>query len=968
MASISQPGVIHVRVLKAKRLSCSAGSSVKAVLSLPPWKGRVATADVDALVGPRRNGVCAEWDPISDSGLCSMMNEWNGPESPMPSIRVELISSPFGLGVMSMSMGSATLACDSLFRTPRTWESRWCEIESSHGSRSMQLVPQLLVEVMFDPADQDDERSTNSSSSISPFADHATSVQQQKGFDEDKSQATESTSTYLPPMKTHMVKVTSIWAPESCSICHRYIFGRNSANKCEECHLLCCNDCIINFDLKIPCGSDLSKQVRIDSHRAKITLDKIMSTVAPVEKEIVSTKREGETAESETGVDRGFAPVGDGESSIEHPIGKLQLEFTGGCLFDGAYKADTAVDDVVRNVKNEQLRVGDYYIRVVASAGDKENERNHVRTKTNQRETSLEFATSSISIDVQHHFMEYKVEVVDSHNGDTCLGCTRLDGHSVLQLQRDELAAQGSFMTLFQCLRGPQAYNGKRRVIVPIRRNVKSGLGSDFFPESNGKKQGREEQSKKNSSKKKAEGEIVGWMEMMVGLEEYCGKMYDLTHPLVCPTRHPPKASLANFQRQITRLKHVIADIKMIIADFKYVVGWENPRLSAMSFAIFLWSCLYFNMEYVASLPFCLVGLMQIRLAMTRTKGNKQQYLLTRDLEAVKEHAATPLCDGAMYVPFGMLTIGAIRGKSIRSREYGLVGTCACRISMTKQLDSTMDGVGRSQTSTIGYTDGQYTENPAWENLHYNKQSKRMVQLLSILHNSDVIEEFNNEALQFPILQDQKSTNTKGDKMQRSTQASSMITFVPWEESRDAIVFQIQFLDVINSLPGSEDVLGEVTIPLSALAKERSISGWFDVVVRGQGSKAQQTHQQQNEADNEDDANPEQPQLFISMEWSPSTTLSEGPEPMTFEASVIVQEEAAKAAKANMQTKKTIWDTPFVVLNSAISVGDNLQTVQNILSSVLNAIDMVQNLLNFTVSNKMDEGVLSIRVCCVVAS
>jgi hypothetical protein len=52
----------------------------------------------------------------------------------------------------------------------------------------------------------------------------------------------------------------------------------------------------------------------------------------------------------------------------------------------------------------------------------------------------------------------------------------------------------------------------------------------------------------------------------------------------------------------------------------------------------------------------------------------------------------------------------------------------------------------------------------------------------------------------------------------------------PWTASKGAIVVEVRFQDIRNSLSGFKDVLGEVAIPFSKLVKSGEIRGWFRVL------------------------------------------------------------------------------------------------------------------------------------------
>jgi hypothetical protein len=83
-----------------------------------------------------------------------------------------------------------------------------------------------------------------------------------------------------------------------------------------------------------------------------------------------------------------------------------------------------------------------------------------------------------------HYGTELRIEVVDGAT-DKPVGVTLLTTQSLLQEQRDFLVEQGD-MSLFQFLKGPVKFKGKRRMILELRTGLKTGFGSDFFEASKG--------------------------------------------------------------------------------------------------------------------------------------------------------------------------------------------------------------------------------------------------------------------------------------------------------------------------------------------------------------------------------------------------------------------------------------------------------------------------------------------------
>ena len=96
--SMNCPGVVHVRLLRAQRLPCVIGSALQAIISLPPWKGRIRSKRALSYEGPEDADICARWDQVSNdetscgdgtdkSGVCgvhSMLHAYNNEDTPTP--------------------------------------------------------------------------------------------------------------------------------------------------------------------------------------------------------------------------------------------------------------------------------------------------------------------------------------------------------------------------------------------------------------------------------------------------------------------------------------------------------------------------------------------------------------------------------------------------------------------------------------------------------------------------------------------------------------------------------------------------------------------------------------------------------------------------------------------------------------------------------------------------------------------
>jgi len=197
-------GIVYVRLLRARNLSCPVGSNVGATVSLPPYKGRVKNSLSKAFLGKSiDHGVCVKWgrerrrrnddndncnsnhgntdsffedeEGLEDEdGLLSMVNAWNGPKSPVPSIKIDLTFSPLGLGVFDFTMASIELSSTLLLKRPGVWRTRWCPMNisssssQSNGDHRHNYNPFIRIQALFVPSISSESPSKPIKDPVSP--------------------------------------------------------------------------------------------------------------------------------------------------------------------------------------------------------------------------------------------------------------------------------------------------------------------------------------------------------------------------------------------------------------------------------------------------------------------------------------------------------------------------------------------------------------------------------------------------------------------------------------------------------------------------------------------------------------------------------------------------------------------------------------------------------------------------------
>lgn len=174
-------GVIRVRLYRAINLPCPVGSNVSAIVSLPPYNGKIKSSSVISRIG---TGVSVEWerehsqeneyrgyddecinglngsvDTIgddNDNNLLSMVNGYSGSTSPLPTIKIDLTFSPLGMGIFYFTMASVELSTVTLLKNPGVWRRRWCNMKIdnillSSGDNNFSENTLVRIQAVFEP-------------------------------------------------------------------------------------------------------------------------------------------------------------------------------------------------------------------------------------------------------------------------------------------------------------------------------------------------------------------------------------------------------------------------------------------------------------------------------------------------------------------------------------------------------------------------------------------------------------------------------------------------------------------------------------------------------------------------------------------------------------------------------------------------------------------------------------------------
>ena len=163
--------------------------------------------------------------------------------------------------------------------------------------------------------------------------------------------------------KPHHLRVLPSWtSPNRCSICSALVVPfRATCYQCETCNIICCTDCQLRVDVRLPCGSDEAKKAAEKAKRSTFSgaLSELMSVVAPIEEK--TDERDGEPTLSVEDIDRSRS-IGV-SSSIIDGVASLRIKLVRACLFDRPYAPETDLDYILKK-EGRALRVGDHYARI----------------------------------------------------------------------------------------------------------------------------------------------------------------------------------------------------------------------------------------------------------------------------------------------------------------------------------------------------------------------------------------------------------------------------------------------------------------------------------------------------------------------------------------------------------------------------------------------------------------------------
>lgn len=381
---------------------------------------------------------------------------------------------------------------------------------------------------------------------------------------------------------------------------------------------------------------------------------------------------------------------------------------------------------------------------------------------------------------------------------------------------------------------------------------------------------------------------------------------------------------------------------------------------------------LRFNLEYLGALPVGTLVLYMLYLGQIRLSGRFKDRWITKEKNVLIESESKIEQHYTIHRPVGILQVGNLRGRNLRSRELGLPGSFYvslafdplryCTNEKKKKYISKFDA-SSGCTHQIGNTVSPgITSSPIWTDVRPSAELNRLKHLLPDDHlwgNED--SRLKTDSLvKYPLLQPITKDRSLYIEEDQSEHNDTEIGLLPWEASTGAVVLQVRFSEVLGSFQLFENVLGEVVLPISKLACGQEVEGWFRLLNAGTTDTApgqssdddiiaepktrSQTADSESMADEHDFAAPE---LYAKVKFfTPASSASNTA--LESETSRVICEEMVRTASMSKEGNIGVMiGSSLNTINTVRTLGGNLQ---NQLSNVVNTIEMVRNAFNFSVS------------------
>ena len=391
-----------------------------------------------------------------------------------------------------------------------------------------------------------------------------------------------------------------------------------------------------------------------------------------------------------------------------------------------------------------------------------------------------------------------------------------------------------------------------------------------------------------------------------------------------------------------------------------------TPSLEFTLQVIFVVHTLTFNMEYLGALPIGCLILYMLFLAYLRMNGHFKDRWTMKEKEALIKSETKIEKNQTIARPLGLLQVGDLQGKHLRSRELGLPGSFYASILYDplrfadEKIKASLAKIDTAcGTHEVGSTFSPgISSSPVWSHI---QGSPELMRLKHLLPNDQLWrQEGHSDAnLTYPILQPIIDNGSCPNKAENSQSVG--VHLMPWENCLGAVVIQVKFSDVLGSIQMFDNVLGEVVIPLAKLAGSgRAVEGWFRLLDVGTkdtvpGETADENTAKSSLADEDTDSEeddkaplPEFPELYLKVKFS-SNAAHSSVNSFTddLESSKVICEELSRTVSLTQDNSIGVIGSSLNTINTVRTLGGKLQ---NQISVVVDMLERVRNAFNFSVS------------------
>ena len=359
-------------------------------------------------------------------------------------------------------------------------------------------------------------------------------------------------------------------------------------------------------------------------------------------------------------------------------------------------------------------------------------------------------------------------------------------------------------------------------------------------------------------------------------------------------------------------------------------------------------------------------------LGYLRVNGHFKYRWTLQEKEALIKSETKIETNQTIFRPLGLLQIGDLRGKNLRSRELGLPGSFYASIFFDPlryadpkikpsiiKLDSTAGCIHQ-----IGSTVSPgITSRPIWNE---PQESPELMRLKYLVPNDRLWrpEEEMDASLSYPILQ--PVTDCDSSDEDAGGGRGTGLSLTPWEQSFGAVVIQVRYSDVMgyihlfDTVLGEANVLGEVAIPLAKLAGSgRVVEGWFRLLDAGttdtipgesKDDTAVQSQAVSEDSDPKDDARliptaVEFPELHVKVKFTKQSLPGGTSLVDDVESFKVVCEEMSRNAAMAQENSIGLIGSSLNTINTVRTLGG---TLQNQISYVVDMLERVRNAFNFS--------------------